>query len=372
MKVDKLKLKTVSTNVLTQAIISICAIVIAVIVGAILINAMGKNPIVALSSLLQGAIGSKYYFSETLVKTAPLLFTGISYAVCSKCGLTNLGMEGQMYLGAIFATTIGVYVAGLPSAIHLPFCLIAGFIGGGIWCLITGILKVYCGASEVITTVMLNSIASFLNDYLINGPMIAQVGGNPQTKNVLDSARLMNIMPGTRLHFGFILGLIFIFLYYIFIQRSKKGYEVRVSGMNNNAALYSGINTKKNILLVTFIAGGCAGLAGTIEILGIQKCIQSAFASGYGYDGIAVSLIGQNSPIGIIFGALLFGAFHAGGNNMMRKAQVPDSIVSVIQALIIISVVASHMIIEILNDRKLKKQTTNEIMTKENVGKGEK
>lgn len=339
-----------------QTSVALIAVVVALIIGMALIGAMDKDPFTAFGALVSGAFGSVYHFTETLVKMTPLLFTGISYALCSRCGLTNLGMEGQMYMGALLATTVGVYVTGLPWFLHVPLCILAGFIGGGLWCLIAGLLKVYCGASEIITTVMMNSVASFFVDYLVNGPMIATPGGNPQTQNVLDSARLGTLIEGTRLNWGLILGFAFIILFWLFISRSKKGYEVRVSGLNQNAALYSGINIKRNILMVTFLAGGAAGLAGCVEILGVQKCIQSAFASGYGFDGIAVSLIGQNSPIGIVFGALLFGAFRAGGNNMMRKALVPDSIVNVIQALVIISVVASQMILELLNERKLKKQ----------------
>lgn len=359
MNIDKVKLKSTVNRSLTSVGVSLAAVVIALIVGMLLVVAMKKDPMKAFTSMVNGAFGADY-FTETLVKMTPLLLTGISFALCNRCGLTNLGMEGQMYIGALFATIVGVYVSGLPWFIHVPLCLIAGFIGGGLWCLITGILKVYCGASEIITTVMLNSVASYLIDYLINGPMIATPGGNPQTKNVLASARLGNLIKGTRLNWGFVIAIAFVVLFWLFISRSKKGYEVRVSGLNSSAALYSGINIKRNILLVTFLAGGAAGLAGCIEITGIQKCIQSAFASGYGYDGIAVALIGQNSPAGVVFGALLFGAFRAGGNNMMRKAQVPDSIVSVIQALVIIMVIASQMLLEIMNERKLKKQARKE------------
>ena len=359
MKIDKVKLKSTASRSLTSVGVSAAAVVIALAVGMLLVVAMQKDPAKAFTSMVNGAFGPGY-FTETLVKMTPLLLTGISFALCNRCGLTNLGMEGQMYIGALFATLVGAYINGLPWYIHVPLCLIAGFIGGGLWCLITGLLKVFCGASEIITTVMLNWIAQFLIEYLINGPMIATPGGNPQTKNVLASARLGTLIQGSRLNWGFVIAIGCVVLFWLFISRSKKGYEVRVSGMNATAALYSGINIKKNILLVTFLAGGAAGLAGCIEILGVQKCIQSAFASGYGFDGIAVSLIGQNSPVGIVFGALLFGAFRAGGNNMMRKAQVPDSIVSVIQALVIIMVIGSQMVLEIMNEQKLRKQARKE------------
>ena len=163
-------------------------------------------------------------------------------------------------------------------------------------------------------------------------------------------------MEGTRAHWGFIIGLLFILLFWFFLWKSKKGYEVRVSGYNLQAAAYSGINTRRNILLVTFLAGGLAGLAGVCEVLGVQGRLYALFSPGYGYDGIAVALIGMNSPFGIIIGALLFGAFRAGGNRMQMRAQVPDAIVSVIQAFVIIAVVASQMLLELWNERRLKKQ----------------
>ena len=168
--------------------------------------------------------------------------------------------------------------------------------------------------------------------------------------------RLDILLPNTRAHWGIVLGLICIVLFWLFLWRSKKGYEVRVSGFNMQAAAYSGINTSRNILLVMLLAGGVAGLAGASEVMGVQGRLYAGFSPGYGFDGIAVALIGMNSPIGIIFGALLFGAFRAGGNRMQMKAYVPFSIVNVIQAIVIFAVVASQMLLEIWGERQLKKQ----------------
>ncbi len=356
-KVDTVKFRTASADVARQALVSVSAIVIALLLGMGLIALMNISPVKAFSALIEGAFGSKNSVGETLVKMTPLLFTGMSYAIANRCGLTNLGMEGQMYIGAMFAAYAGINISGLPPVLHVFLCIVLGFIGGGIWCLIAGALKVWFGASEIIVTVMLNTVAIFLIEYMVtSGPMLEPPGTvTGQSSPVLDSARLGTLIPGTRSHWGFVIALFFIFLFWLFLWKSKKGYEVRVSGYNLQAAAYSGINTKRNILLVTFLAGGLAGLAGVCEVLGVQGRLYASFSPGYGFDGIAVALIGMNSPIGIVVGALLFGAFRSGGNRMQMRAQVPDAIVSVIQAFVIIAVVASQMVLEIWNEHRLKK-----------------
>jgi simple sugar transport system permease protein len=352
--IDSVKWKTTTDNVMRQTLVSVSAIVIALLLGMGLIALMDIDPLKAFSALMEGAFGSANALAETMVKMTPLLFTGMSYALANRCGLTNLGMEGQLYIGGMCATAVGIYVTGLPPAIHLPLCLIAGFAGGGIWCLIAGVLKVKFSASEIITTVMLNTIAINLIEFMVNGPMIEPPGTNCQTAPVLDSAKLGTLIENTRSHWGFVVGLLFVFLFWIFLWKSKKGYEVRVSGLNMQAASYSGIDTNRNILLVMFLAGGLSGLAGASEILGVQTRMIPSFSPGYGFDGIAVALIGMNSPLGVIIGALLFGAFRAGGNRMQMRAQVPNSIIRVMQAFVIIAVVASQMLLEMWDERRLK------------------
>lgn len=355
-KVDKVKMKANLTNTLRQMLVSLSAIVIALILGLIMIAMMKISPVKAFAALVEGSFGSTNSMAETMVKMTPLLFTGMGYALANRCGLTNLGMEGQMYIGALFSAFTGIYVTGLPMIVHLPLCILAGFLGGGIWGWIAGELKVRVNASEVITTVMLNTIAIILIEYMVTGPMMEPPGITGQSSPVLDTAKFSILIKGTRVHGGFIFGLFIIFLFWLFLWKSKKGYEVRVSGFNLQAARYSGINTDRNTLLVMFLAGGIAGLAGACEVMGVQGRLYADFSPGYGFDGIAVALIGNNSPIGVIFGALLFGAFRAGGNRMRMRTQVPDSIVSVIQAFVVIAVVASQMLMGIWNESQMKKQ----------------
>ena len=354
--IDGVKKQIRANHTLRQVLVSVSAVVAALLLGMGLIKLIGFDPIKAFEALLQGSFGGVSSFGETLVKMSPLMFTGMSYALANRCGLTNLGMEGQLYIGALFATATGIYITGLPAAVHLPLTILAGFLGGGLWSLIAGLLKVRFGASEIITTVMLNTIAISLIDFMVNGPMIEPPGINCQTSPVQASAQLPNLIPETRAHWGFIVALAFIILFWIFLWHSKKGYEVRVSGLNITAAKYSGINTDNNILLVMFLAGGLAGLAGANEILGVQTRMIPSISPGYGFDGIAVALIGNNTPLGIVIGSLLFGAFRAGGNRMQIKAKVPNAIVAVVQALVIIAVVASQMLLEKWNEKELKNQ----------------
>lgn len=356
-KSNPILMKATMDNLLRRCLITVSAVVIALVIGMVLILLMGNDPIVAFGALVEGAFGSRNSFAETLLKVTPLLFTGMSYALANRCGLTNLGMEGQMYMGALGAAVVGIYV-DLPAILHIPLCILAGFLLGGLWGLLAGWLKVRFGASEIITTVMLNTIAIYFIEFMVTDPsrMMEPGGVSGQSNPLLESAGLGVLIPNTRAHWGIVIGLLFIVLFWLFLWRSKKGYEVRVAGLNMQAAAYSGINTSGNILLVMLLAGGVAGLAGACEVMGVQGRLYAGFSPGYGFDGIAVALIGMNSPGGIIFGSLLFGAFSAGGNRMQMKAHVPYSIVNVIQAIVIFAVVASQMLLEIWDERQIKKQ----------------
>lgn len=322
----------------------IIAIILGLIVGALAISLMGLSPVKAYQALLKGALGSLNGVGETLVKATPLIFTGLSFGLAKKGGLINIGAEGQLYLGGLASAWVGFALKGLPTFIHLPLSILVGFLAGGIWGFIPGWLKVRFGASEIITTVMLNYVGIYLISYMVTGPLIEPPGNFPQTPPVASTAELPIILGGTRLHLGFLIALLMILGYYFFLWRTNIGYEIRVVGSNPQAAAYAGINASRDTMLVMFLAGGLAGLAGTGEILGIQHRLFQNFSPGYGYDGIAVSLLGYNSPIGILLAALLFGVLRSGGNMMQMIAKVPVAIVYVIQAFVVIFVAAEGML----------------------------
>ncbi len=345
-----------SKELLLKLGIPFVAVLAALLIGAGVIAFIGVDPWIAYKSLFMGSLSNVNSMAETLVKTTPLIFTALSYAFAARCGLVNLGAEGQLYAGAIFSTTLAIYLTGLPMIIHLPVAISAGFIGGGLWGLLAGWLKVRFGASEVITTIMLNYIAVHFLSFLVTGPMIEPPGNFPQTPQAQLSAILPKIVPGTRLHLGFIIALLAILFYYFFLWKTTTGYETRVVGLNPTAAEYAGINPTKNALLAMFIAGGFAGLAGTSEILGIQLRMFQAFSPGYGFDGIAVALLGGGTPVGILIAGILFGILRSGANMMQMLARVPIAIIYIIQAFVIIFVISSGYFTKAYNKRKLEKQ----------------
>jgi simple sugar transport system permease protein len=336
-------------------LLPLASVLLALAAGGMLIALWGLDPFDAGRSLLAGAFGNLNALGESLVKTVPLIFTGLAYATAARSGLVNIGAEGQLYMGGFLAALAGGYITGLPPVIHLPLAVLAGFTGGGLWGLLAGWLKVKFGAGEVITTIMLNYIAQYWVGFLVGGPMKAPPGTFPQSLPVGHTAILPRILPGTRLHLGIILALFCVYGFYFFLWRTVKGYETRVAGINPEAALYAGMDPSKTMLLGMFLAGGFAGLAGASEILGVQLRLIANFSPGYGFDGIAVALLGRNSPAGVILAALLFGVFRAGANSMQRVSGVPVSVVNIIQALVILFLISGRVVTVLLRKRAVRK-----------------
>ncbi|GHT93350.1 ABC transporter permease [Spirochaetia bacterium] len=326
-------------------LIPVVSVLLALIAGGIIVYFFGFDPFEAGANMLAGSFGSKNALGETLVKMIPLIFTGLGYALAARCGMVNIGAEGQLYMGGFTSTLVGVYVTGLPVFIHLPLAILAGFIGGGLWGLLAGWLKVKFGASEVITTIMLNYIAQYWITFLVGGPMKEPPGAFPQSPPILDTAIMPRILSGTRLHLGIVVALLCICIFYFFLWRTTTGFETRVVGLNPEAATYAGMKPSRNILLGMFMAGGFAGLAGTSEILGVQLRMIANFSPGYGFDGIAVALLGQNTPVGIVLASFLFGMIRSGANLMQMLSRVPVSVVSIIQGLVILFVVGSNIVV---------------------------
>lgn len=330
------------------------ALILALLLGAALIQLTGHDSGAAYSAMLQGAFGSKSAIGETIIKMIPLIFTGLSFALANRCGLINIGAEGQLYVGGLCAVAVALYVPGLPIYLHLPLAIIAGFIGGGIWGMIAGILKVRFGANEMITTIMLNYVGNYLINYMVSIVMIDPVDNLQQTARMPATAQLPILIGGTRVHLGIIIALVCIFVYYVFLWKMRSGYETRVVGLNAEAARYAGINDKKKTVLAMFMAGGFAGLAGMSEILGVQIRMYQNFSPGYGFDGIAVALLGANTPIGILLSSLLFGALRAGSNLMQMTAQVPAAMIYIIQSMVIMFVVGSQFIPQLQKRMKIR------------------
>jgi general nucleoside transport system permease protein len=319
------------------------SLVFALFVSGLIIWGMGVSPILAYGRLFSGAFGSVNSLAETLVKAAPLILTGISFALAMRCGVFNIGAEGQLFMGALASTAVGIYLPPMPPVVHIPIGILAAFTAGGLWGLLAGFLKVRFGASEIITTIMLNYVAILFVGYVIHGPMLEPPGFLPQTPLVSQTIRYARILPGTRLHLGILVSIIALLLFFIFLWKTKMGYEIRVVGHNPEAAKYAGMHPNRSLLLTMLISGGFAGMAGANEVLGILGRMHEAFTQGIGFDGIAVALIGQNSPIGIFLGAFLFGAMRSGANIMQLSTGVPVAVIYIIQALIVLFLVSSEL-----------------------------
>ncbi len=324
-----------------SVLISILAIVLALLIGAILIAIAGINPWEAYGYLLKGSFGNRYGFGETLTRFVPLLLASLSFAVAHKSGFFNVGAEGQIYIGAIGALMVGAYVSGLPPILHVTLSLLAGFLFGALWAGIAGVLKIVLGSNELINTMMLNYVAIFLVEFLIHGPLKDPESFVYQSSPILSSAKLPIILSKTPLHAGFIISLLITALVFYLLYRTPVGYQMRTVGANLKAAKYAGINIIGVTLVALITTGGLAGIGGAIELLGAQFRMVGGFSPGYGYDGIGIAVMGRYNPVGIVLATFLFAIIRVGTGAMQRGAGVPFPLLSVIQGLIIIFVIAS-------------------------------
>jgi simple sugar transport system permease protein len=282
---------------------------------------------------------------ESMVAATPYIFAGLSVALAFRGGLFNIGAEGQIFIGAITATYVGYALVGLPLIIHLPLALAAGALGGALWGFIPGWLKARTGAHEVINTIMMNYIAFRLSDWLLTGPMMRPDTFNPVSPTIQESAMLPRFFDDPiRFHLGFFFALVVAYLVYWFLFRTTWGFNLRTAGSNPHAARYAGINTGRWIILTMSLAGALAGLAGTNEVLGVNHNLAMAFSSGYGFDSIALALLGRSHPLGVVLASLFFGTLRSGARRMQVVTGIPIDIISVIQAMILAFMAAPAII----------------------------
>lgn len=328
-------------------LVPLVAIILGLVCGAIAMMAGGYDPILAYTSLVKKLFGSPYDIGEAIRAITPLIFTGLAVAFAFRTGLFNIGAEGQFMMGMTGATLVGVTL-DLPWFIHAPLAILVGGLFGGIWAGIAGYLKAARGVNEVISSIMLNWIALFFSNYIISTFLV--IKGQQKSETVSPSASmaikwLSQEMGNARMHWGTLFALIGVVVFYIILWRTKQGYELRAVGLNPDAALYAGMNVNRTIVKSMFISGVFAGLGGCFEILGVFG-YQTVMASswGYGFDGIAVALLGGNTPIGVLLGAILFGGLSYGSAGMSFGANVPTEIVRIVIGCIIFFI-ASHGIV---------------------------
>ncbi len=335
-----------------DASLPILATLAALLVGAVMLLLLKVNPIEAYKAMWEGAFGSQNAIAETLVKATPLLLVGLGICISFRGGVINIGGEGQMIVGAILGTLVGITLVDWSGWIVIPVALLVGFAGGAIWGGIPGVLKAYFNVNEILSTVMMNAIAVQLMNFLLRGPMIdpaqaALASKIPQTARLIDAFRLPRWVP-TRLHLGALIAVVLAVLVYILLWRTSWGYRIRAVGQNPDASKYAGIKVKNYVVLALVLSGAFAGLAGAMQVYGVNfRMITDGSASGFtggaGFNGIVAALFGQLHPIGTIPASILFGALLVGANKMQRVVQVPSALITALNGLVVVFVVSSEI-----------------------------
>ncbi|GER65686.1 putative ABC transporter permease protein YufP [Weizmannia acidilactici] len=316
----------------------------------------GYNPVNGYIALWNGAFGQVFYIGETLRLATPYIFAGLAIAFAFRTGLFNIGAEGQLIVGWIAAVWVGI-AFDLPKAIHLPLAILAAAAAGALWGFIPGLLKARLRVHEVIVTIMMNYIALYSSNYLIRNVLSKQQDTTPHIHHSasLASPFFQKITDYSTLHNGIYLALLAVVVMWFIIEKTALGFELKSVGFNPNASEYAGMNVGRSIILSMVISGAFAGLGGAMEGLGNYgfAFLQSSF-SGIGFDGIAVALLGGNTALGVLIAAVLFGALKVGSLNMPIDAGVPNELVNIVIALIILFVASGYMIKWILT--RLKKE----------------
>ncbi len=337
-------------NSLFDAFLPVIATVAALGVGTIMLLILRVNPVEAYGALWEGAFGSTNAMAETLVKATPLLLVGLGICIAFRANVINIGAEGQMIIGGILATQVGLTFTDAPGWLVITLAIFAGFVGGAIWGGIPGVLKAYFRVNEILSTVMMNAIAVQIMNYMLRGPMIdpeqlEKASKIPQTARLAEAFRLPRLVP-TRLHLGFLIAIVLAILVYILLWRTTLGYRIRAVGQNPDASRYGGIRVRRGMVTALLLSGALAGLAGAIQVYGVNyRMITDGSASGFtgsaGFNGIVAALFGQLHPIGTIPASIFFGALLVGANKMQRVVQIPSALITALNGLVVIFVVSS-------------------------------
>lgn len=345
------RIRLSAATVWRYAALPLMAIVLALVIAAVVIIASSAFtgggfqpllPITAYQALFTGAFGNENALLNTLVDSAPLMFGGLAVGLGFKAGLFNIGVAGQFLVGAFAAAVVGASLASAPTIVAMPLALVVGGLAGGAYGFIPGYLKARTGAHEVVTTIMLNSTAALLLTWAVNDLVRAKGFSFPRTGDIGNAH--LPVLLGRNLHLGIPLAILAIFIVRYLLERTTIGFEIRTVGQNPNAARYAGIRPVFIIPLTMSISGLLAGLAGAVQMLGVIGFYAPGITASVGFDSIAVALLGRSNPIGILFSALLFGAFRAGAPLMQINTSVPIEVIDIIQALIILFLAAEVIV----------------------------
>jgi len=316
-----------------KIVIPIAAIVVTLILSAIPILLAGGQLWKSYFYLFYGALGTRFNLLETFVKASPLILTGLAVAFAFRAKFWNIGAEGQLLAGALMATVLGVHMGSVPRLFVLPIIIVAGFLAGGIWAAIPGILKTKLKVDDVVSTLLLNYVMWHIMGALLFGPLQQPGSSWPRSAAIVDAARYPMLLPRSRFHLGIIIAFFAVFVIWFMNHKTTFGYRSKAVGVNIRAAHFGGINTTAVIVWTALISGGVAGLAGVGELCAIQYRLIMDISPGYGYTGIVIAMLGNLHPVGVLFSALFFSVIIVGAQTMSRMTGVPTYIAEVIQGM---------------------------------------
>jgi simple sugar transport system permease protein len=319
-----------------RALIPVVSILLTFLLTSAFVLAYGENPLRAAYYFLLDPLSNPVRLIEVLVKATPLLLTGIAVAFAFSGGYWNIGVEGQLYMGATAATAIGLQMGSVPAWLALPLIIVGGSLAGMAWALLPALMKVRLKIDEVVTTLLLNYVAIFLVSAILNGPWRDPVSQWPQSPEIAASAIFPRLIPRSRLHLGFILALLVIFGVWYVLSRTSFGLKMKAVGFNMEAARFAGIHVERTMLIVALVSGAIAGLAGAGEVAGIHFHLIDAISPGYGYTGIIIATLGTLNPIGVSLAALFIGLIDTGSQTVSRALGVPAYLGDVLQATLLL------------------------------------
>ena len=341
--------------IVLQIVSPLVAFLLALGVGAVIILFLRQNPVHIYTVMFRGGLGSVDGFGYALFSATPLIFTGLAVAFAFRAGLFNIGGEGQLYMGAFLCAWAGFTLNGLPAVVLVPLCLLAAALGGALWGLVPGLLKARFGVHEVINTIMLNFMAMLTTNFLVNRVFKEPDQMIPQTREISTAAWVPRMAPLARrlgfalpdsnpLNYALLLAVVVAIGAYLVLFRTRMGYEIRAVGQSRGAARYGGVRVGTVLVLSMVISGALAGLVGVNEVMGYRHRFLDGFSTGLGFTGIAVALLGRNHPLGVVIAAVVFGILNTGALEVDIFTDIPRELVMVLQAVIIICVVAGDQV----------------------------
>lgn len=332
------------------------SVLLALAVGAGIMMLSGHNPIDGYAAMLSGALSSRRAIGDTLAKTATLCLTGLATAVAAQAGIFNVGGEGQLYFGAMASAILGAALTGVSPVIAIPLCLLAAMAAGGLWAYIPGWLKVRLKVNEVITTIMMNSIAIYFCAFLSNGPLkTSERGIASGTRKISADFAFSRVINLSNLTTSIFLSIAIALMVWYLMKRTTTGYEMKLTGENPRFARYAGIRSDRLMLLGMVISGAICGLVGMFEVFGLHKRFIDSVSNEFYYDGMLVAMIMRYEPTGIILMSFFFGILKIGGTGM-EKIGIPSETILIIQSVIIFFMAAEHGISESLQARRVRKK----------------